>query len=222
MIRIRQRTVSARWVRALVFVLTLSTVGGATHVAADPPYARGNPSIRGEGEGLEPGDAIAVHSWREPQLSGEYPIDEEGTVVLPLLGVREVVGVPTTAFKQDALRDYATQFPNQEIRVTLLRRVGILGEVRRPGLYHIDATLDLADIIALGGGPTSQGKTREVEIRRGRRRLRVSLDNDITALGPFRSGDQIIIPQRSWLSRHSGILVGAFISGAAIITAAGR
>src|SRR5262249_36593226 len=34
---------------------------------------------------LGPGDAIRTTFWREPQMSGEYRVDETGTVVLPLL-----------------------------------------------------------------------------------------------------------------------------------------
>ena len=39
---------------------------------------------------LAPGDAIQLAFWREPQLGGDFPVDESGTVVLPLLGARTV------------------------------------------------------------------------------------------------------------------------------------
>ena len=39
-------------------------------------------------EPLAPGDAIQLAFSREPDLGGDFPVDESGAVVLPLLGTK--------------------------------------------------------------------------------------------------------------------------------------
>jgi polysaccharide export outer membrane protein len=165
-----------------------------------------------------PGDAIEVHSWREPELSGEYQVDEAGIVILPLLGARDVTGIPLARLKRRTFEEYALQFQNQEVRVALLRRIRVLGWVQQPGLYHVDPTITIEDALALAGGPTLEGRTDQVRLFRAGKDYVVPLNGQET--GPFHSGDQIFVPKRSWLSRHSGVLVGTIITSAAIIASA--
>jgi protein involved in polysaccharide export with SLBB domain len=90
------------------------------------------PSFTMTEEPLMPGDAIRLAFWREPGLSGQYSVDEAGVVVLPLLGARDVTGVPGARVKQELADAYGRELANQEVQILLLRRVRILGAVKVP------------------------------------------------------------------------------------------
>lgn len=170
-------------------------------------------------EPLAPGDAIQLAFWREPQLGGEFPVDENGTVVLPLLGVRSVARLPATQLRRTLLEEYAQQIRNQDVRITLLRRVRILGAVKNPGLYRVDPTMTVVDALALAGGATPQGKPRDVQVYRDGHQVRSHLDANTQLLQQVRSGDQIVVPERSWFARNGGYVVAAGISAIGIIVA---
>ena len=69
--------------------------------------------------------------------------------------------------------------------------------------------MTVADALALAGGASPDGKRDEVELRRGGERLLVTLESG-ARLGdtPIESGDQLYVPQRGWLSRNPGLVIG--------------
>ena len=102
---------------------------------------------------LAPGDAIRTTFWREPQLNGDYRVDETGTVVLPVLGARSVRDIDPVHLKTALVNDYGRQLRSpDDVQIVLLRRVRVLGAVKTPGLYLVDPTMTLGDVIALAGG----------------------------------------------------------------------
>ena len=106
---------------------------------------------------------------------------------------------------QDSLRvRYAEYLRDPVVTVTVLRRVALQGEVRAPGLYYVDPTVTLRDVIAQGGGLTEASNPNEVELVRNGREI--PLDHDARGASPLaeiRSGDTIIVGRRSWLSRNA-------------------
>ena len=147
-------------------------------------------------------------------------MDESLNVVLPLLGVRSVHGRTPAQLKAELIAAFQEQLENQQIEVTPLRRVRILGAVRAPGLYHVDATMTLADAVALAGGQNQEGKLSGVRLLRNNDEIRTDLDGSELVLERIRSGDQILISRRSWFSRNSTTIVGGLVSAAAIIISA--
>lgn len=158
---------------------------------------------------------VQLKIWREPDLSGEFPVDENGVVVFPKIGPYSVVEISPellTARLESAYQEYLR---NPSIDVIFRRRISVLGAVRNPGIYSIDPTMTLADAIALAGGSTRSGKGDEIELYRDGKRLELRFDQR-TRIGdtPIRSGDYIYVPERNWLSRNSGIatLISAGLS----------
>lgn len=170
-------------------------------------------------DALAPGDAIRLSSWREPQIAGVYTVDETGMVALPMIGSRKATQLPAQEFKRQLEAEYAKQLRNQEAQVTTLRRVRVLGAVKNPGIYHVDATMNLADAIALAGGATNDGKLQSVRILRGGREIRLDLTSRAPLEEYVRSGDQIMVPQRSWMARNGVVLAAATISAVGILLA---
>jgi protein involved in polysaccharide export with SLBB domain len=161
------------------------------------------------------GDVVNVVIWREPDLSGAFPVNEAGRVVLPLLGERQVGGMAAGQVQQLLMRGYSEQLRNPSINVTLLRRVNVLGEVNRPGLYNVDPTITLAGIIATAGGITPVGDPRRVQVvRAGQTLLNAATPETSLASIDVRSDDQVFVGRRSWFDRNSGTVVTSLVSAA--------
>ena len=172
----------------------------------------------GSADALQPGDVIRVQVWREPDLSGEFVVDESGVVVLPKLGSVTVTGRRPAALKDSLLAGYSTYLRNPSIELTFLRRITIGGAVRNPGLYTVDPSVTLPEALALAGGVSGAGKTNQVELVRGEERTSIRTDQPLAVnAAALRSGDQLVVPERSWLSRNPWVVAAAVTSTAGIL-----
>lgn len=158
---------------------------------------------------LLPGDVIRVAIWREEDLSGDFQVDQDGSVILPLLGRRQVVGISPDRLREQLTEEYGQYLVNTAVNVTLLRRVVVLGEVRVPGQYTVDATQSIADLIARAQGLTPDGNADDIRLLRQGESFRTNLSGTQSiAEAGIRSGDQIVVGKRPWLSRNFSSLVG--------------
>ncbi|HEX8430371.1 MAG TPA: polysaccharide biosynthesis/export family protein [Longimicrobium sp.] len=162
---------------------------------------------------LGPGDVVKLVIWREEDLSGEFTVDANGVVTLPKIGDQRVAGIPVDQLRAQLVERFRTFLRNPSIIVTPLRRVQVLGEVRKPGLYTVDPTVTLAGAVALAEGATPEGDLANIRIVRDGRLVegRVTPGSTLTGVD-IRSGDQIFVGKRSWISRNSPVLFGALLS----------
>jgi protein involved in polysaccharide export with SLBB domain len=168
---------------------------------------------------LRPGDLLRVSIWREADLSGDFQVDEAGSVTLPMLGVRPVANVPMSQLREGLMREYLQQLRNPSITITPLRRINILGEVQHPGLYPVDPTISLLGALALAGGTNLEGDLRRITLTRAGTSIaqRLSATESLDHLD-VRSGDQIVVERRSFGSRNSATVVAGVISLLTAIT----
>jgi polysaccharide export outer membrane protein len=153
---------------------------------------------------------IRVKVWREPDLSGDVTVDPAGNATLPRLGPTPVAGLSADSLRSLIVTTYSQYLRDPAVDVTVLPRVTILGAVRDPGVHNLDPTMTIADALALAGGANPDGKRDKVELRRRGERVPVKLSLDAMLIDtPVRSGDQLVVPERSWLSRNTGLLLGA-------------
>ena len=171
-------------------------------------------------EGLRAGDMVRLKIWREPDLSGDFQVDEHGDVVFPRIGPLSVTRLSADSLKRLLVVSYTVYLRDPSIDVGLYRRVNVLGSVRSPGLYHVGQTETISDALAKAGGATPEGRPDRVELLRTGDREPITLQRDAVLFrSGVRSGDQLFVPQRSWFARNSGPLVGAGITATAIIIA---
>ena len=169
---------------------------------------------------LHPGDIVRLRIWREPDLSGDFPVDEKGVAVLPKIGPLLVTEQAPDSLKAQLVAAYQRYLRNPSIDVTMLRRVNILGEVRNPGLHPVDPTMTIADAVALAGGVTPMGSADKVEVRRDGAKMLAKLSTRTRiADSPVRSGDEIYVRERSWLSRNTGIVATAMSASVSLAIA---
>ena len=202
----------------LILALGILVISSVELVAQEPPDSQREATA--DKHPLVPGDAIRLAFWREPEFNGDYPVDENGSVVLPILGYRKVTDIPPGELKERLLSEYREQLRNQDVQITLLRRVRVLGAVHDPGLFFVDPTMTLGDAVALAGGATSDGKLDDIRIIRGGEEIRSGVDSNARAVEEVQSGDQIMVPERSWISRKGAVVVAALITASALVVVA--
>jgi protein involved in polysaccharide export with SLBB domain len=167
---------------------------------------------------LQAGDLIRVQIWREEDLSGEFLVDPRGVVTLPLLGDLEVTHIPMGALRDTLTERYRTHLRNPSISVTPLRRINVLGEVQKPGIYSVDPTISLAGAVALAGGATSAGDLNRIRVvRQGADAGEPVAAAAVLDSVDIRSGDQILVGRRSWFDRNSTFVVSALLSISSIV-----
>lgn len=171
------------------------------------------PGTAAEEVTLQPGDLVRVQIWREGDLSGDFLVDQNGIVTLPLLGEQRVTGIPIGELRTVLLQQYRVELRNPSINITPLRRLNVLGEVTKPGLYPVDPTISLVEVVAQAGGATELGDLRRIRIVRGGEVIREGIrPGETLSTLNIRSGDQILVERRTWLDRNSTSLVTAVLS----------
>lgn len=199
----------------LLGALMLATAAPALAQDSTTPVSSSPPTT---GAALEPGDMIRLRIWREPDLSGEFPILENGNVVLPRLGAWPAAGKSPSEIREQLTLAFSENLRNPSIEVIVLRRINIFGEVRTPGLYPVDPTMTLTEAIGLAGGPSPTADRQTIYLIRDGREVEIELDQPYTVVDlDLQSGDQLYVPQRSWLVRNwplvaSGVSVAVALS----------
>src|SRR5690606_11956057 len=119
-----------------------------------------------ENMALRPGDLLQIQIWREPDLSGEFLIDQDGDVTLPLLGKHPATDVPVDQLIDRLIEAFQTQIRNPSITIVPLRQVYMLGDIARPGLYTVPPSATLATAVAMAGGPNPIGDINKISVVR--------------------------------------------------------
>jgi polysaccharide export outer membrane protein len=194
----------------------------ATHAAVQAS-ARTDAVPSDSASPLRSGDAIRLRIWREPDLSGDFTVDDQGIVTLPKLGPVQAAGEPIDALKSRVTAAYAAYLNQPSIEVIPLRRIRVAGSVKNPGLYTVDPTVTIADALTLAGGTTPQGKNDVVRLIRDGKSTDVAITQDpVFAQSRLRSGDQLYVPERGWFSRNAGLVFAGISAIATLIWALHR
>ncbi|HXE58333.1 MAG TPA: SLBB domain-containing protein [Gemmatimonadales bacterium] len=151
---------------------------------------------------LSPGDSVRLVVWRKPELSGEFAVGPDGSLLHPLYRGVRVGGVPL-AIAEANLRGYLRRLEADPQFVVEPRfQVAVEGEVHRPGLYAVWPGTSVAAAVARAGGPTEFAKRNRVRLLRAEggapREWAVDLTSPAaaTAAMPVRSGDRIFVERR--------------------------
>lgn len=149
------------------------------------------------------GDQLIVTISRD-EVQVDTATVRDGKVVsfsaLPDVSLAGLLRSEVQARLQEHLDRYRKEFT---LRVNLLTRLQVVGQVGRPGFYSISPDRPVSEVIMLAGGPTPLSKLDEVSIRRDRRlivkasqwRVAVKSGTTIAQLG-LQPGDEIEVAGR--------------------------
>jgi protein involved in polysaccharide export with SLBB domain len=201
-----------------VLVALLLMLGLSAGMAGGQTPEPGAATLAVDSAPVGPGDQLRLKIWREPEMSGDIQVDEAGVATLPRLGPVAVSRMSADSLKRMLIHKYAEFLRDPAIEVTVRRRVTILGAVRTPGVYHLDPTMTLADALALAGGAAPDGKKNAVELRRQGERVAATLgERARIADTPLRSGDELFVPERSWVSRNFGLVLAGISTATSLV-----
>ncbi|MEX1183129.1 MAG: polysaccharide biosynthesis/export family protein [Gemmatimonadota bacterium] len=159
------------------------------------------------------GDVIRLNIWREPDLSQSLTVPPDGVVIFPKIGAQQVAGRPLGEVRTTLLSAYREYLINPSIEIEVLRKVQVLGAVQKPGVYTVESTVSISDMLAIAGGVSPNGRQDRVELRRNDELIEVELlDQNGIADTPIRSGDQLYVEERPYLVRNTGMMA-ALLSG---------
>jgi polysaccharide export outer membrane protein len=145
---------------AILCLLVVGVVGPASRTVAQE-YTVG------------PGDVLKITVWGHDDLSREYPVTQDGRVPFPLIGSVEALGLTTTQLAtrlHDLLeKDYLV---NPQVLVSvkeyLSKKVHVIGEADRPGLFYLTGPTTLLEVLSKAGGLSKSAGKDLVLVRRER------------------------------------------------------
>lgn len=181
-----------------------SASGGARAVLPEPGAGANTP--------LRAGDQVTIKVWSNPDLAGTFTVGVSGQIALPKIGLLAADQMDAVTLQDSVIRAYTALVRDPAVEVQVLRRVGVVGEVRQPGIYFADLSMTVADVIAQAGGLTESGSPTRIVVRRGPQQIRVDERDGANPLGAIHSGDQIIVGRRGFWARNPGLLVST-VSG---------
>ncbi len=147
---------------------------------------------------LGAGDGLKIRVYDQPQLSGEFIVDDSGMIDVPLLGL-----VPAATDTTSELADAITALlkaknlilaPSVAIEVSKYRPFYALGEVNNPGQYPYRPGMTVLTAISIAGGFTYRAEQGYVGVTRDFGRGPAQYRAPITALAE--PGDVITVFER--------------------------
>jgi protein involved in polysaccharide export with SLBB domain len=129
-------------------------------------------------------------------LTGVYPIDDNGAVILPIVGTVKVDGLSEKALTAYLDSLYLPFLRHPGLRVQSLIRVSMLGGFIKPGMYYLSPSSSLWDALAQAGGTIREDGLKKIHWERDNVTLKKNLLPDIetgaslSKIG-IASGDQL-------------------------------
>jgi len=196
-------------------------LGVVLGVVAAAPLRAQSPGPAGDPPVLHPGDAVRITVWRKAELSGEFAVAGDGSLIHPLYRAVVVARLPLPAVEA-RLRAFLEGYElNPQFVVEPLFHVTVGGEVVRPSLYLVPPQATIAEALALAGGANERGRRDRVRLLRDAANVTVDLTRPPAGLAQpsIRPGDQIFVERRPTVFRDVVVpFIGITGSIAAIIT----
>jgi protein involved in polysaccharide export with SLBB domain len=170
----------------LLAPLVCALVVQPRHALADTPAYK-----------LGTGDKVRVTVFNEKDLSGDFDVNDQGLVALPLIGQVQVGGL-TLSQAQDLItqkygKDYLVS-PRVNVEVLNYRPFFILGEVKNPGSYPFVNGMTVVNAVALAGGYTPRANKNHIVMKRATNPG--AGEQEVPEDGPVLPGDIIRVPER--------------------------
>jgi polysaccharide export outer membrane protein len=178
-------------VRLLALLLITSPLAGQTAQPARP-------------SDFEQGDQIFLEVEGDSQFTKAFSVGPGPALTLPVIGA-----IPLSGVRRADVETYLTQqlgryMKNPVVHAKVLVRLGVFGEVEKPGYYAVASGAVVSDALMAAGGPTKDAKFTSARIEReGKGLYEGNAFQDAFARGMtveglgLRTGDRIIVPRRA-------------------------
>jgi protein involved in polysaccharide export with SLBB domain len=189
-----------KYLRLAVVLLTGLQLAGCYTDYGPVEVARGPISLSGAGVAtlLQPGEKIKITVYGEEALTGEYDINPNGYVSMPLIGAIKATGRSQSEFARDVATKFSRggflQDPHVTVAVMQFKPFYVLGEATTPGEYPFRSGLNVHTAVAMAGGFTYRASRSFVLIRHTGED--VWKEYSLTEPVSIAPGDLIRVPER--------------------------
>lgn len=112
------------------------------------------------------GDRVVLSVVGEAQLTDTFTVGPGPAVTLPVVGSVLLHGVARDSVAHALTLAIAKFYRDPVVRAGVLMRVGVLGEVTRPGFYSLRPDMLIPDALMAAGGPTQGARVDGLEVMR--------------------------------------------------------
>jgi len=142
-------------VSCLVVTLLAGVAGAQDRPTSYAPVAPPN-TVVPKGFLIGPEDVLAVHFWRDQEMSGDVMVRPDGMITLPLVGDIRAAGLTPELLKDEIEKAASRLITEPSVTVAVKeinsRKVFITGEVSKPGPYPLSGPRTVMQLIAVAGG----------------------------------------------------------------------
>jgi polysaccharide export outer membrane protein len=128
-------------------------------------------------------DVIAVHVWREADLSGTMTVRPDGKISMPLINEVQATGL-TPIQLGEAITTALSKFVNSpqvtvSVEAVRSKRYYMTGDgINKPGAYPLSTPTTVFDAVTVAGGFREFANKKNIMILRGEKRLKFNW-NDV-------------------------------------------
>src|SRR6202167_6433272 len=140
-----------------------------------PSYAQSAAAYK-----LDVGDKVHITVFNEPDLTGDFDVNDQGIVSLPLIGQLHIAGMTLSEAQDFITQKYASNYlvnPRVNVQILNYRPFYVIGEVKTPGSYQFVNGMTVLNAIALAGGYTPRGNRNDIVVKHA------STNNEETPIG---------------------------------------
>lgn len=210
MVDIVKKIMNCSWkVLPAVFILAVSGCATSSH----PPAPASAEKMSDWYYLIGPGDSVSVFVWRNPELSGSFPVRPDGKMTMNLVEDLPASGKTPTQLARDIEKSLSKYIQDPIATVIVAGGVGpfsqqirIIGQAAKPQALNYREGMSLIDVMIAVGGVTDFAAGNKAIILRTtdgkQQQLSVRLEDlvkggDVTANAEMRPGDVLVIPE-SW------------------------
>lgn len=188
-----------RWMGGAMLAIGLALLSCSPAVTVTPPP----PSTSTEPYRIGPGDMLDVVVWKEEQVSGKVQVRPDGMITVPLIGDLQAAGETPDAVAEQVTTGLASYIDDPRVAVRVeatARRFFVIGNVRAPGMYPLNADQTVLQGLAVCGGLTEFADRDGVRIiRGGGSQPAIAVDYDAIVKGrdpdiELEPNDTIVVP----------------------------
>ena len=118
---------------------------------------------------LDTNDTVRVIVFGQEELSGDFLVNDSGSISVPLIGAVDARGQTTAQMEngiEAVLADGLLVNPSVSVEVLEFRPIFVLGEVNNPGRFPYEPGMTVLTAVSLAGGFTFRAEESYVSVTR--------------------------------------------------------
>jgi polysaccharide export outer membrane protein len=153
--------------------------------------------VNTKGYSIRQQDVLNITVFDEDNLSGEYTVDTEGNISMPLIGKIAVADKNLLEAEQAIQNAYKEDYilnPIVEIKMDRYNPFYIMGEIKEPGSYEFQPGLNALKAVALAGGFTYRANQKLFKVYNEKDDFKVS--REVPPNYKLIPGDVLVVKER--------------------------